>query len=203
MNHITIPFCGGELSEEMVSNHNIRVFGDKRVNFVNSLLSWSEKLSRPGQNIQEALRFLHGLEVDFDRFRLIGDAECANFCFLLKCQVITHTIQDAIDTLRSQRLFSPFEVGEILSMIAKHIGRLTLSKQENVDLYAEHIDRETEETNRMWKSRMPLPDAESERQRRKLQEIWERLHFTVPECDCVQCLRGPRPLERKKVRYSR
>lgn len=179
----------------MASNHNIRVFGDKRVTFVHSLLSWSEKLSRPSQNIQEAIRFLHGFEVDFDRFRLIGAAERANFCFLLKCQVITHTIQDAIDTLRSRCLFSPFEVGEILSMIAKHIGRLTLSKQENVDLYAEHIDRETEETNRMWKSRTPLPDAESERQRRKLQEIWERLHFTVPECDCVQCLRGPRPLK--------
>jgi hypothetical protein len=185
----------------MVSNHNIRVFGDRRVNFVNSLLSWSEKLSRPGQNIQEAIRFLHGFEVDFDRLRMIGKSEHTNFCYLLKCQVITHTIQDAIDTLRSQRLFSPHEVAEILSMIAKHIGRLTLSKQENVDLYAEHMDRETEETNRKWKSRAASTDAESERQGRRLQEIWERLHFTVPECDCVQCLRGPRPL-RKKVRYS-
>lgn len=184
----------------MASNQNIRLFGEKRVNFVNSLLFWSEKLSHPGQNFQEAMRFLHGFEVDFDRFKVIGDAERANFCFLLKCQVITHTIQDAIDTLRSKTLFSPYEVAEILSMIAKHIGRLTLSKQESVDLYAEHMDRETEETNKMWKSRKPLPDDKSERQRRKLQEIWERLHFTVPECDCVQCLRGPRPLKKKKVR---
>ena len=184
----------------MVPNHNIRIFGDNRVNFVNSLLSWSEKLSRPGQNIQEAIRFLLGFEVDFDRLRVIGQAERANFCFLHKCQVITHTIQDAIDTLRFQRLFSPHEVAEILSMIAKHIGRLTLSKQENVDLYAEHMDRETEDTNRMWKLRVASTNAESERQRKKLQEVWERLHFTVPECHCVQCLRGPRPLRTKKVR---
>lgn len=184
----------------MASNQNITVLGDKRVNFVNSLLFWSEKLSRPGQNIQEVVKFLHGFEVDFDRFRVIGESEQASFCFLLKCQVITHTIQDAIDTLRTQRLFSPREVAEILNMIAHHVGRLTLSKQENVDLYAEHMDRETERSNAMWKSRKPLPDAKSEHRIRKLREIWERLHFTVPECDCLQCLRGPRPLEKKKTR---
>jgi ArsR family metal-binding transcriptional regulator len=81
-------------------------------------------------------------------------------------------------------------------MTAQHIGRLTLSRQENVDLYAEHMDRETDKVNKMWISRKSLPDPQQERQRRKLQEIWERLHFTMPECDCAQCLRGPRPLKK-------
>jgi hypothetical protein len=186
----------------MASNKNITVFGDKRVNFVNSLLLWSEKLSHPGQSVQDAVRFLHGFELDFDRFRVIGEAERASFCFLLKCQVITHTIQDAIDVLRTGRLFSPHEVAEILSMTARHIGRLTLSKQENVDLYAEHMDREMEEINTIWKSRKGLSDTQNERQRRKLQEIWERLHFTMPECNCAQCLRGPRLLKKRKATVS-
>jgi hypothetical protein len=187
----------------MASNQNITVFGDKRVNFVNSLLFWSEKLSRSDPNIQEAVKFLHGFEVDFNRFRVIGESERAKYCFLLKCQVITHTIQDAIDTLRTQRLFSPSEVAEIITMIAYHIGRLTLSKQENVDLYAEHMDRETERINVTWKSRKPLPDAEGDHRIRKLREIWERLHFTVPECDCHQCSRGPRSLKKQRAGDSK
>ncbi|OKP14553.1 hypothetical protein PENSUB_13905 [Penicillium subrubescens] len=186
----------------MASNRNITIFGDKRVNFVNSLLFWSEKLSHPGQTIQEAVKFLHGFEVDFDRFRVIGEAESASFCFLLKCQIITHTIQDAIDILRTGRLFSPHEVAEILSMTAQHIGRLTLSKQDNVDLYAEHMDQEAGKVNLMWMSRKALPDAQQERQRGKLQEIWERLHFTMPDCDCVQCSRGPWPLKKRAARLS-
>lgn len=170
------------------------------MNFVNSLFFWSEELSRPNPNIQEVVKFLHGFEVDFDRFRVIGESERANYCFLLKCQVITHTIQDAIDILRTQRLFSPPEVAEILNMTAYHIGRLTLSKEENVDLYAEHMDREIERVNVTWKSRKPLPpDAESDHGIRKLWEIWERLHFTVPECDCLQCSRGPRSLKKKNA----
>lgn len=186
----------------MASNQNLTIFGDKRVNFVNSLLFWSEKLSHPDQTVQEAVKFLHGFEVDFERFRVIGEAESASFCFLLKCQIITHTTQDAIDILRTGRLFSPHEVAEILSMTAQHLGRLTLSKQENVDLYAEHMDREADKVNSMWMSRKVLPDAPQERQRRKLQEIWERLHFTMPECDCFQCLREPRSLKKKTARRS-
>lgn len=186
----------------MASNQNITVFGDKRVNFVNSLLLWSEKLSRRGQSVQEAVRFLHGFEVDFDRFRVIGEAEHPSFCFFLKCQVITHTILDSIDTLRTGRVFSPREVAEILRMIAQHIGRLTLSKQENVDLYAEHMDRETQVINTMWQSIAPLMNAKIERQRNKLKEIWDRLHFAMPECDCSQCLRVSRMLYNGNLRIS-
>ncbi|KAJ5481100.1 hypothetical protein N7539_006994 [Penicillium diatomitis] len=176
----------------MTSDPTITLFGEKRLKNVNSLLVWSDKLSQFDPDHQEAVRFLHGLEADFDQLRQATAYEQTSPCFPLKCQIITHTIQDAIDILRRQTLFSSDEVGQVLKMIAHHIGRLSLSKQQGVDLYAEHMDRMTRKIDASWKSRKlraPQPQAENERRQEKLQEIWDRLHFALPDCACLQCSR--------------
>ncbi|KAJ5698121.1 hypothetical protein N7462_000126 [Penicillium macrosclerotiorum] len=157
------------------------LFASRRGELVNKLTEWSHRLSKHPQRAGAIAQLLEAFEEKFDILRGLGEFDGL---------IIRHTIQDAHDLLIAGEPFSVSETAEILTMVATHIGRLTLSRQEGSDLYSESWDRVVEEFNDEWDNKTPDPSAAMEKRLKGLYEIWERLDFIAPECKCRQCSRG-------------
>lgn len=170
----------------MANNNNIRRFAAERHAFVNMLSIWKDSLNQQRGDIHEIAGLLEDLAHKINVLAEIACIENASRCIRMKCDLIRHTLQDASDILR-RRPHATREVAEMLNMVALHTGKLTLSKQSGVDVYAENMHREAQEINVVWQTRRRAASPAVERMERDLHAIWNRLHFSIPRCDCLQC----------------
>ncbi|KAJ5646355.1 hypothetical protein N7490_002727 [Penicillium lividum] len=107
-------------------------------------------------------------------------------CYGMKCDVIRTTLHDVRKRLTKDPE-SRFQMAEVLDMLSKHIGRLSLNGYDSEDVFAFRMDTMIDVVELRFYERTPEEDPEEERKQVELFAIWSRLCVAMPSCACLQC----------------
>ncbi|KAJ5650983.1 uncharacterized protein N7484_004706 [Penicillium longicatenatum] len=156
------------------------------------LMEWSRNLKELDDQCVAAIAamadILQELAAKFDIIKMIAYEEGAKpgRCYGLKCDVIRSTLHEVRRRLEKDPE-SRLQMAEVLDMLSKHIGRLSLSGYTAENVFAIRMDKMIDVVGKRFQETWPEEDCEGESKFLELYAIWNRLCVTMPSCGCLQC----------------
>ncbi|KAJ5094634.1 hypothetical protein N7456_010495 [Penicillium angulare] len=159
-------------------------FPDARRILVDLLHRWSTNLKDEEDDcVYDISEILGDLAARFDVIKMVAYEEGADpgRCYGLKCDMIRGTLQ-----LVSKRLSDDqderFLTAEVLSMLANHVGRLSLNGYDAEDVFAYRMDTLVENMEkRLRRDRQKGVESDESL------VLCRRLCVVLPSCYCLQC----------------
>lgn len=184
-------FINPFMSDVVISNE-VKEFPEARRTLFNLLLEWSKNLKDLEDQcivgVANMAEILGDLATKFDIIKMIAyeDGASPGRCYGLKCDVIRTTLQDVRKQLE-QDPASRYQMAEVLNMVSKHVGRLSLNAYDTQDLFAIRMDAMVDVVEKRFKEDWPEENSEAEGKHLELYAIWGRLCVALPSCGCLQC----------------
>ncbi|KAJ5526049.1 hypothetical protein N7494_012699 [Penicillium frequentans] len=184
-------FINPFVSEVVISNE-VKEFPEARRTLFNLLLEWSKNLKDLEDQyivgVANMADILGDLATKFDIIKMIAyeDGACPGRCYGLKCDIIRSTLHDVRKRLE-QDPASRYQVAEVLDMLSKHVGRLSLNAYDTQDLFAIRMDAMVDVVEKRFREDWPEENSEAEGRHLELYAIWGRLCVAMPSCGCLQC----------------
>lgn len=177
------PFASWSTSQE------VKDFPEARKILYDLLHTWSKSLADPNDDcVEDVALLLGGLGASFDEIKQAGTTEGAKagVCFAHKCDVISNLLQDVSARLE-QDPNERYLMADVVDMLSKHVGRLTLNAYENLDVFALRMDAMVSLVEKRFQERTTEADPELENRNAELYEVWQHLYEVSPSCYCLQC----------------
>lgn len=178
-------------SEVEISNE-VKDFPKARRIIFNLLLHWSKNLKDLDEQclagVTAMADILGDLAARFDIIKMIAyeDGACPGRCYGLKCDVIRTTLHDVRKRLEEDPE-SRLQMADVLDMLSKHIGRLSLNAYDTEDVFAIRMDTMIDVVEKRFQENWSEEGPEAERRSLELYAIWGRLCVAMPSCGCLQC----------------
>jgi hypothetical protein len=160
----------------------IAKFAEERDSFFDELEALSTGDTQ-GRKIAAIKADLLHMSNTLSMWKFVPDNSDAAFgCFPGKCENLAAIIPEVADRMAGGP-FPPLLM-KVFSMLAMHIGCLTLrfAAEEKLKVQVEAQRREYQQLE--WESRAPEDDNENQS---VLRSLWNRLYIINDECDCRQC----------------
>ncbi|KAJ5266632.1 hypothetical protein N7478_009440 [Penicillium angulare] len=165
-------------------SEEVSEFPDAQRILVDLLYIWSKNLKDEEDDcIFDIAEIIGDLAARFDVMKMVAFEEGAETgrCYGLKCDMIRYTLQ-----LVSKRLSidhdQRFLMAEVLTMLASHVGRLSLNGYDAEDVFAYRMDTLVE----IMEKRMQR-DLQSGSESEEALVSCRRLCVVIPSCYCLQC----------------
>lgn len=177
---------------DVVISNEVNEFPKARRALFDLLLQWSKILKDLEDQCIAGVAAMAGILGDlagrFDIIKMVAYEEGASpgRCYGLKCDVIRTTLHDVRKRLE-QDPASRFQMAEVLVMLSKHIGRLSLNAYDAEDVFAIRMDTMIDLVEKRFQEDYPEENPEAERKHLELYAIWDRLCVAMPSCGCLQC----------------
>ncbi|KAJ5928173.1 hypothetical protein N7466_007129 [Penicillium verhagenii] len=155
------------------------------------LIDWGKRLADPKDDCVPVIAdIIEGLAQQFDIVKMTAyeDGARPGKCFGLKCDVIRATLHEVRMRL-TEDPESRFHMAELVNMISKHVGRLSLNGYDAEDVFAYRQDTMVDLVQKRFQEDWPTLEEGSvaERNHFELYTNWDRLCVILPSCHCLQC----------------
>ncbi|KAJ6095409.1 hypothetical protein N7486_006155 [Penicillium sp. IBT 16267x] len=177
---------------DVVISNEVKDFPKARRTLFFLLLEWSKNLTELEDHcvagISVIADIIEDLAAKFDIMKMVAYEEGASpgRCYGFKCDVIRTTLHDVRRRL-AQDPESRSQMAEVLDMLSKHVGRLSLNGYDAEDVFAFRMDTMIDVVEKRFQETWPKENFEAERKHIELYAIWNRLCVAMPSCGCLQC----------------
>lgn len=155
-----------------------------RADLVAKLKTWSE--GSPDLTAAEIAEAFEYMAPDFDHFKALV-TDTTGRCFQQKCDIIKNTLLEVVQKLKGQGNIS-IETKQVMDVLARAIGRLTLHGYNLTDEYAVEMIKRVNKTKELpWETSELGNRPDDDRLQVYIWSVYVQLEFAMSSCGCIQC----------------